>query len=131
MVVNEAEEKKMDEDTKANMIERRKENTPGKTTKEKETVPGKSIKDKGFKTTQKKEKKDVQSHKETEKAVANTPRIGGTMLSEEDNDVMAHLVLTLGGYTLVQGNAAKKVDILVAGRSARSIKVVFLSFHYM
>ena len=44
MVVNEAEEKKMDEDTKANMIERRKENTPGKTTKEKETVPGKSIK---------------------------------------------------------------------------------------
>ena len=120
MVVNEAEEKKMDEDTKANMIERRKENTPGK-----------SIKDKGFKTTQKKEKKDVQSHKETEKAVANTPRIGGTMLSEEDNDVMAHLVLTLGGYTLVQGNAAKKVDILVAGRSARSIKVVFLSFRYM
>ena len=67
MVVNEAEEKKMDEDTKANMIERRKENTPGKTTKEKETVPGKSIKDKGFKTTQKKEKKDVQSHKETER----------------------------------------------------------------
>jgi len=55
VVVNEAEEKKMDEDTKANMIERRKENTPGKTTKEKETVPGKSIKDKGFKTTQKKE----------------------------------------------------------------------------
>ena len=52
------------------MIERRKENTPGKTTKEKETVPGKSIKDKGFKKTQKKEKKDVQSHKETEKAVA-------------------------------------------------------------
>ena len=132
VVVNVAEEKKMDEENASvDMIERKKESNPGKSAKEKETVSGNSMKDKRSKTAQEKEKKDVKSRKEKEKTVANTPRIGGTMLSEEDNDVLAHLVLTLGGYTLVQGNAAKEVDILVTGRSARSIKVVFLSFRYM
>ena len=78
----------------------------------------------------KKEKKDVIIHKEKPKTISSNPRIGGTMLSEEDRDVLTHLVLTLGGYTLIQGKAARNVDILVTGRSARSIKVILPSLLY-
>ena len=54
---------------------------------------------------------------------SSLPRIGGTMLSEEDRDVLANLVMNYGAYSLVVGHKARKVDVLVAGRSARSIKV--------
>ena len=123
--VNAAEEKKVNEkNSNTDMTG----SVPDKLAKDKAAVLEKVAKNKPTKTTQEKEKKDVQPRKEKEKAVTNKPRIAGTMLSEEDNDVLAHLVLSLGGYTLVQGNTTKEVDILVAGRSARSIKVVIFSF---
>lgn len=45
------------------------------------------------------------------------------MLANEDKDVLYHLILSLGGYKYTTGRSARKVQILVVGRSARSIKV--------
>ena len=46
---------------------------------------------------------------------SSLPHVGGTMLSE---------VMNYGSYSLAIGHKARNVDVLVAGRSARSIKVV-------
>lgn len=72
------------------------------------------------------EKKERSIHKEKTEMKKKVPsvKLVGTMLDEVDRDVMSQLIMYLPNAKLMKRKSISKANVVVTGRSARSVKVM-------